>query len=361
MCTMCATNLGTEAAGADAFAERMIGSLNHSALALMTSIGHRTGLFDAMRDGEPRTSKALARGAGLSERYVREWLGAMTSGQIVEYDPGSRQYRLPEPHARFLTRGAAANLAATMQWFALMGSVEGLIVDAFRHGKGVPYEAYERFHEVMAEESDQTCVAALEAHIIPLVDGLRQRLERGIDVIDVGCARGHAMLHLAKRFPASRFRGIDFAKAAIDSANAAARQAGLNNVSFQVSDAAAWCEPQCYDWITTFDAVHDQARPDRVLANIYKSLRSGGVYLMQEIAASSHVEKNVGQTMTPFIYTISTMHCMSVSLANGGMGLGAAWGRETVREMLGAAGFDTVEMRNLEHDLLNDYYVCRKR
>ena len=138
------------------------------------------------------------------------------------------------------------------------------------------------------------------------------------------------------------------------------RDDGLTNLTFAARDAAEWREPHAYDLIFTFDAVHDQASPDVVLRNIYESLRPGGTYLMQDIAASSHVEKNLEHPVAPFIYTISTMHCMSVSLANGGMGLGAAWGRETAQAMLRDAGFDDVSIYQLAHDFLNDYYVCRK-
>jgi hypothetical protein len=92
----------------------------------------------------------------------------------------------------------------------------------------------------------------------------------------------------------------------------------------------------------------------------YKSLRSGGVYVMQDITASSRVEKNLDHALAPFIYTILTMHCMSVSLASGGMDLDAAWGRELAKKMLRTAGFSDVSIHRLEQDILNDYYVCRK-
>ena len=176
---------------AEAFAERMVDVLNSGAIALMTSIGHRTGLFDAMAGLPPSTSEQIASAASLNERYVREWLGAMVVGRIVEHDPQDGTYRLPPEHAAFLTRAATPdNIAVTAQFIPLMGSVEDRIVERFREGGGVPYSAFPRFHEVMAEDSGQTVVSALFDSILPLVPGLTERLEAGIEVLDVGCGSG---------------------------------------------------------------------------------------------------------------------------------------------------------------------------
>lgn len=349
-----------DAARAEAFSDKMADTLNSAALALMTSIGHRTGLFDVMSALEPATTHEIAHAAKLSERYVREWLGAMVTGGVVEYDQHRRTYRLPPEHAACLTRKASPNnMAVSMQWIAVLGSVEDLVVEAFRHGKGVPYAAYRNFHRVMAEESNQTTIGGLFDHILPSVPGLLPRLERGIDVLDVGCGAGRAMIELASRFPNSRFTGYDFSTEAIAAANTEAARRRLANVRFDVKDAAKLDEQHRYDLITAFDAIHDQARPDIVLANIRRALRPGGVFLMQDILASSHVHCNCDHPVGTFIYTISCMHCMSVSLANNGMGLGAAWGKEKATEMLDEAGFIDLTVEQLPHDTLNYYYVSR--
>jgi hypothetical protein len=333
--------------------------LNHAALALMTSVGHRTGLFDVMAELPPATSRAIAKAAGLSERYVREWLGAMVTGGVVEYNERTCAYHLPPEHVAALTRAARPNNAAvTAQWIAVLGGVEDHVVAAFTHGRGVPYGAYRRFHEVMAEESDQTAVAGLEEHIVPLVDGLADRLAAGIDVLDVGCGRGRALLRLAELSPASRFVGYDVSAEAVAAANAGAAARGLANVRFAVRDAAMVDEPGRYDLVTAFDAVHDQRRPEAVLRNVRRALKPGGVFLMQDVGASSHLDCNVGHPLGTFIYTVSCMHCMSVSLAGGGPGLGAAWGKELAVQMLREAGFAKVRVETLPHDLLNYYYVA---
>lgn len=357
---MCLAHTQTfDAARADAFAAKLLGMLNGGAIMLMTSIGHRTGLFDAMSDGQPVTSQELAQKSELSERYVREWLGAMTTAGFVTYDSATCRYTLPSEHARWLSRSSYRCFAVTSQWVGVMANVEDDVIEAFHHGRGVPYERYTRFADVMAEESRQTTVAALDEQILPMVQGLIQRLERGIRAVDVGCGAGLALIHMAKRFPQSQFVGLDLLDTHVASATAVAESEHVSNATFRTMDVTHWNEQGAYDLVTTFDAVHDQARPDLVLRSIRRALRPEGVYLMQEIKAATSVEKNVENPLAPFIYTISCMHCMSVSLANNGIGLGAAWGKELALQMLQEAGFATVEVCELPHDMLNYYYVAR--
>ncbi|MFW6078429.1 MAG: class I SAM-dependent methyltransferase [Gemmatimonadota bacterium] len=345
----------------EAFGERMTGAFNEAALMMMVSIGHRTGLFDVMSGLEWSTSEEIAEAAGLRERYVREWLAAMATGRIVEVDESER-FRLPPEHAAMLTREAPENLAVIAQYFPVIGTVENDIVRCFREGGGVPYERFDRFHEVMAEDSGQTVVAALHDQILPLVPGIRDRLAEGIRVVDLGCGRGRALLELAARYPASEFVGIDLSEEAIGWARRRAAEAGLENVEFEARDLSDFdetAEPEAYDFVTTFDAVHDQARPAALLRGIARTLRPDGVYLMQDIHGSSHLHANMDHPLAPLLYTISCTHCMTVSLAQGGEGLGTLWGRERALEMLREAGFAEVEVHRLEHDIMNDFYVCR--
>jgi SAM-dependent methyltransferase len=343
------------------FSERVLGILNGGALALMISIGHRAGLFDVMERLEFATSAQIAVEAGLHERYVREWLGAMTTGAIVDYDPARDAYRLPAEHAAVLARSAGSNnLAITSQWISLLGSVEDSVLDCFQHGGGVPYSAFERFHQVMAEESDQTVVAALHGAILPLVPDRVAKLSAGADVLDVGCGSGRALNELAASFPASRFAGYDLSPAAIQSARAEARERGLGNVVFEVRDVADLRAEAAYDLVTAFDAIHDQARPGVVLAAIARSLRDDGTFLMQDICGTSRVHEDAAIPYAPLLYTVSCLHCMTVSLAADGEGLGAMWGAATARRMLAEAGFTGVELHTLPHDPQNAYYVARK-
>jgi 2-polyprenyl-3-methyl-5-hydroxy-6-metoxy-1,4-benzoquinol methylase len=349
---------------AQAFAGRVLDALNGGSFCLMASIGHRTGLFDAMREMPPATSGEIASRAGLNERYVREWLGAMTAARVVSVDEATLRFSLPAEHAAFLTRTAAAdNLAAFTQYIALLGAVEDEIVGCFRNGGGVPYERFPRFHEVMAEDSGQSVMSSLESHIVPLVPGLAERLAGGIRVLDVGCGRGRVVTRLAELFPASRFTGMDLSEEAIGYAREHASAKGLDNVQFAVKDLSDFeetAEAEAFDLITTFDAIHDQARPLNVLKGIYRALRPGGVYLMQDIRGSSNPARNVGHPIGTFLYAVSCMHCMTVSLAQDGEGLGAMWGEETTREYLARAGFGPVQKHELAHDIQNNWYVTGK-
>jgi len=342
------------------FAERMGESMNQASLMLMLSLGHRTGLLDVMATLEDVTSEELAERAGLNERYVREWLGAMFTGGVVELNPATNCYKLPAGHAQWLTRsGSGDNFASLAQWIGVLGSAEDLVAEAFEHGQGVPYSAYARFHEVMAEDSEATVVDALEEHILPLVPGLIAQLEGGIDVADLGCGRGKALMKLAELFPNSRFTGIDFSEEAISAAMIQASERGLSNVDFRRQDATTWDARAEYDLVLAFDAIHDQADPAAVLENIHRALRPEGTFLMQDIGASSHTYKNEEHPLGTLLYTISCMHCMSVSLAQGGVGLGAVWGKELALEMLTEAGFRQVRVEELPHDEMNYYYVCQ--
>ncbi|KAM3100532.1 class I SAM-dependent methyltransferase [Phormidesmis sp. 146-35] len=345
----------------EAFAGRMLDILNSGAIAIMTSIGHRTGLFDTLANLPPATSQQIADAAGLNERYVREWLASMVTGRFVDYDPIASAYSLPAEHAAFLTRSANPNnMAVAAQFVPLMATVEDQVIDCFYKGGGVPYSAYKRFHEVMAEDSGQTVVTALQEAILPMVPGLTAALEKGINVLDVGCGSGRAINAMAQQFPNSRFAGYDFSEEAIAIAQSEAHDRGLINTQFQVKDAANLDEVERYDLICTFDAVHDQAHPDRVLRGIHQALRSGGIYLMQDIRAASQVHDNLDHLAAPWLYTISCLHCMTVSLATGGMGLGTMWGKEKALEMLTEAGFAKVEIKQLDHDFINDYYIAQK-
>lgn len=346
----------------DDFAEHLLEVLNHGALCLMISIGHRTGLFDTLERTGPGTSPEIAARSRLNERYVREWLGAMVTGKIVEYDPRSRRYELPANRAVSLTRAAGAgNLAPFAQYIGTLGGVENEIVECFVNGGGVPYSKFPRFHEVMAEDSGQSVLSSLEAEILPLVPGLVARLESGIDVLDLGCGRGLILAKLASLYPASRFTGIDLSDEAIGYARDRAKE--LPNLWFiasDLSDYQRWAPTQAYDLITTFDAIHDQAQPLNVLKGIERALRVDGTYLMQDIRGSGHAHGDLDHPMGTLLYTISCMHCMTVSLAQGGEGLGAMWGEKRAYEYLRKAGFTKITTKQLKHDIQNNWYVIQK-
>lgn len=357
MCSGCAIDL----VKAEGFAESLVDMINKGALSMMVSIRHQTGLFDRMSELKKFDSKMLAEHSGLNERYVREWLKAMAVGKIVELDLETGEYLLPDEHAACLTRKQGSdNIALYTQYIPVLASVEQEIIDCFKNGGGVPYSSYSRFHEVMAEDSGQTILEPLLDKVIPLIPGLHQRLTRGIRVLDIGCGRGRAIIKLAEVFPKSQFLGIDLCHEPLEKARKEVGEKGLTNVQFEQADLTRYRPSGKFDLITAFDAIHDQARPDLVLKTIFDSLSEDGDFLMQDIDGSEEVQNNLDHPFSPLLYTISTMHCMTVSLAQGGMGLGTLWGVEQATRMLKSAGFTQIKENRLEHDPMNCYFTIKK-
>jgi SAM-dependent methyltransferase len=343
------------------FAERMLQVMNDAAVAMMISVGHQTGLFDTMAGMRPATSAEIAARAGLNERYVREWLGAMSTGKIVDHDGAAGTFWLPADHAAVLTRAAGpGNLAVLAQNMGMLALVEAQVVECFRHGGGVPYSEYPTMQALMAEMSGAIHDATLIGVTLPLVPGLVDRLTEGIDVADVGCGSGHAVNLMAEAFPRSRFTGFDISDTGLAAAVAEAERKGLANARFEKRDAARLSETARFDFVTTFDSVHDQARPDLALAGIARALRPGGAYLCVDVAASSTLADNLDHPLGPFMYTASCMHCMTVSLADGGMGLGTVWGEQKAQQMLTEAGFTSIDAAHVDGDIMNVYFIATK-
>jgi cyclopropane fatty-acyl-phospholipid synthase-like methyltransferase len=174
----------------------------------------------------------------------------------------------------------------------------------------------------MAEESYQTVVSGLMEHILPLVPGLTDQLKEGISVLDVGCGRGRTVNMLAKNFPDSLFVGYDVAEEAFKGATADSRSLNNSNTLFEVQNLLTFTPTRKFDFITAFDVTHDQINPQRTLKFIFNSLNSNGVFLMQDILLSTEIAGNINHPLGPFLYTISWLHRMSVSLSQNGAGLG---------------------------------------
>ncbi len=165
---------------------------------------------------------------------------------------------------------------------------------------------------------------------------------------------------LALEMPASRFTGYDLSPGGIAAARRESEEKGLTNTTFEVVDLLEIDEAGRYDLITAFDVIHDQVKPAEVLRIVHRSLKPDGVFRMQDIHGSSHVEKNKDHPLGTILYTVSTMHCMTISLAEGGAGLGTMWGEETAERMLLEAGFTSVTKQRLPRDPRNTCYVVRK-
>ena len=354
------------------FSERMAMILNHGALNLAMAIGYRTRLFDVM-DGfdSPQKASVIAKKAALNERYVKEWLGVMVTGDIVELSQsasGEDLFHLPREHGDLITRRAGnSNLGVYTQEIPLLTTcaVEP-VLRGFKTGEGVPYLHYPAFYEFMAQLADAKHRAVLVEKFLPSVLGGRliAQLRRGIRVCDLGCAEGVAVMLMAEAFPRSTFIGMDISERSILKARSEASSKRLRNASFLNLDAAILNEHPdllgSFDYVTAFDAVHDQTRPLDTLVNVHAILRRGGLFSMVDIAASSFLSENTDHPMGPFLYTVSLMHCMPVGLVDEGAGLGMMWGREVAVAMLHQAGFETVEIVDIPDDPFNLHFLCEK-
>jgi len=330
-----------------------------SALTMLIGVGHRTGLLAAAARG-PATSAGLAERAGLRERYVREWLGAMVTGGIFTYD--GREYSFPPEHAKFLLGETASNLMPSLLTLSAFTGILPDLERAFAEGGGVPRSAYGPYLETLGAKTGDSWKNVYREHLVDgffgAVPGLKERLTAGARVLDLGCGTGNAIAVAARAFPASRFTGLDINPGVVEQAKETAK--GLANAGFAVGDAAGLTADPPYDVITAFDAIHDQAKPRQVLAGIARALRPNGVFLMVDIRASSALEENLDHPMGPMLYGVSTLHCMTVSLALDGEGLGTVWGEQKARELLREAGFADPEVRQVEGDIINSYYIATK-
>lgn len=343
------------------FAGRLFSLVTGGALTYLIDIGDRVGLFAAAAAIGPATSAELAAQAGLDERYVREWLAAMATGGIFEYEAATATYWLPGEHAACLTGPSVANMAPLAFFTTVLARHVPAVADAFRHGGGVPYADYlPEIHDAMDVLWGPLYNDLLVPAILPLAPGLTALLDRGARAADVACGTGNALLVLAAAFPASTFVGYDLDPDALVRARAEAARRDLTNVTFDTSDAAALTTDEPFDAVFVFNALHDQADPPAVLEHIHDALVPGGTLVLDEPRLSANLEDNIGNPGAPFTYAVSTLHCMTVSLAQGGAGLGTAWGEQTALQLLADAGFGDVAVHDAPGDPGNGIFVTTK-
>ncbi|MCG6878151.1 MAG: class I SAM-dependent methyltransferase [Deltaproteobacteria bacterium] len=355
------------------FSRKLTDILNYGALNLAMGLGYRARLFDVMDDLDtPQTASQISKKAGLNERYVLEWLSIMVTGGIVHLikdQNGQDLFQLPKAHADLITRRAENdNMGIYMQEIPLLtATVFEAVEGGFKTGKGIPYEMYPGFQRFMTELADAKHRQVLVSQFLPSVENgaMVRKLKTGISVCDIGCGEGVALMLMAEAFPKSQFLGIDMSESVILKATSTVKETNLENITFQNRDAAALTENTelrgSLDYVTAFDAIHDQTRPMEALEGIHAILKDGGLFSMVDIAASSDLSKNMDHPMGMFLYTVSLMHCMPVGLADGGTGLGMMWGREKAVSMLKEAGFSDVSVEVIPKDPFNLHFFCKKR
>jgi SAM-dependent methyltransferase len=323
-----ADEVGAPAAAASAdevgaFVERVLGDGTAAITMIMAALGDRLGLFRALAAG-PATAGELAARAGIAPRYAREWLAAMAAAGYLRYEPAAERFTLPAAHLPVLALDdTPASLGGVLQW--LLGVVPTLdrIGSAFRTGAGVPPSAYgPDLLPAIERLSGPWYANALVPVWLPHVPAVEAALRAGADVADVGCGGGRALLALAGAFPRSRFTGFDASPGQIERARANAAAAGLaDRVAFEVRDAATGL-PGAYDAVFTFDVVHDAPDPAGLLRAIAAALRPDGTCVCLEMRCGETLADNL-HPLGALYYGVSTLYCLSVSLAGGGPGLGS--------------------------------------
>jgi 2-polyprenyl-3-methyl-5-hydroxy-6-metoxy-1,4-benzoquinol methylase len=354
------------------FAEKMIDILNYGALNLAMGIGYENRIFDVLEDlNRPVTIDELSEASGLNRRYLKEWLGVMAMGKIVELsrtDNGKNAYFLPPEHAACLTRQSGSNNLGvyTQEIPLLISCAMKAVNNGFQTGEGISFSQYPDFQAFMGQLADAKHRQVLISEFLPSVDNgnLVRRLQEGIRVCDLGCGQGVALNLMAGAYPESTFVGIDNHEEALRAGENEARKMGLANVEYKMQDAAAiWGSEDLsgqFDYVCAFDAIHDQSHPLEALKGVHYMLTTGGLFSMIDIKAHSDHQRNLDHPTGAFLYTVSLMHCMPIGLTDNGTGLGMMWGREQAEAMLRQAGFGRVEILDMKNDGFNLHYLCRK-
>ncbi|MCG8551389.1 MAG: class I SAM-dependent methyltransferase [Desulfobacterales bacterium] len=352
------------------FSDKLVQILNYGSLNLALGIGYALNIFDVMDEkGCALSLGELSKATGLNARYLKEWLGIMVTGGIVEMaenpDDGDT-FLLPSGHGDLLcTRAGNNNLGVYTQEIPLLTACAmAAVKQGFQTGRGVDFSNYPDFQAFMSELAEAKHRKVLIPEFIPYVDQgrLEKRLQQGIRVCDLGCGQGVAACLMAQAYPRSEFVGMDNHETALEQARNLSESYGLSNVEFINQDAAKICEEtkfrQLFDYVCAFDAIHDQSHPLDALKGVKYMLRDGGLFSMIDIKASTSIKDNADHPMGPFLYTVSLMHCMPVGLNDNGSGLGMMWGKQQAVDLLRQAGFAKVCAEEIPNDAFNLHFLC---
>jgi SAM-dependent methyltransferase len=323
----------------NAFLGRAVGDLGASISAVLMLIGDELGLYRALADG-PLTPAELAARTGTHERYVREWLGNQAAGGYVEFDAGTGRYWLNEEQKLCLaTPDGPVDLPGAYGLVQDLFHVRPRAVENFRSGRGMEWGEH---HPCLFRGTERFFRAGYNAHLLsswlPSLQGVVEKLEAGGLAADVGCGHGANTILMAKAFPRSEFVGIDYHSGSIETARQRAREAGVDNVRFEVSDATSY-SGQGYDLIAFFDALHDMGDPAGAARHSLRTLDPDGCCMLVEPHAGDSVVDNLNPVGRIY-YGASTLVCVPVSLARQGPALGAQAGEARLRQvMVDDAGF----------------------
>ena len=319
---------------------QMISDLGAAFSGVLVNIGRRLGLYKAMAEIGVCTSEQLAEATGIRERYVREWLNNQAAGGYLRYEPEGHRYSLPAAQAMVLAvEDSPVYMASAFEVAAAFWLDEERIVETFRSGEGFGWHEHNERLFCGTEMFFKTGYRThLVAEWLPALGGIVERLSAGARVADVGCGHGASTIVMARAFPESEFVGIDYHADSITTAGQRAREAGLDNVRFEVATAKNY-GGRNFDLVCFMDCLHDLGDPLGALLHARDALKPDGKVMLVEPYAGDAVEENLNPVGRLF-YAASAMACTPNSLSQEvGLGLGAQAGEQRLRRLAQQAGF----------------------
>lgn len=341
----------------ESFLETFVGFASGATTLGLLAVADRSGLSAYLGEYPSGTIEEIAEGSDLEPRYVEEIMSGLAAAGVVEFDAGKAVFTLPAEHALFISSELSPYFMGG--WLdmvpSVMAQIDG-IARATVHGGGVGFEEYGNIVRGIDRGNGPSQRVFLISRWLAAVPGLLDRLEKGIRVADVGCGAGTAAVIMATAYPASQVTGFDVSGDSI--AVARARADTVENLTFEEYGAEEFPANPGFDLITAFDVVHDLVDPLAGLRNIRDALNPDGVFLMMEPNVSSNLEDNLNPRGA-LLYGISTLHCMTQSLARDGAGLGAAWGRQAAEDLAREAGFTSFELLEKPTNSFSAFYLLR--
>ena len=322
------------------FVGRFVTDLGAAVHTGMVVIGEKLGLYKALAGG-PMSSAELAAKTGTDERYLREWLASQAAGGYIEYDEKTNTFSMnPEQVFTLANEDSPANLPGAFE--LALGSLAAVprIADSFRTGAGMGWHEHEDGVYHGCEKFFRPGYAAnLVSSWIPALEGVKEKLEAGAKVADVGCGKGASTVLMAKAFPRSHFFGFDYHDKSIDAANDSAKREGLDDrVKFDVSKAKNF-PGMDYDFVAVFDCLHDMGDPVGAAAHVRDSLAEDGTWMIVEPYANDELKDNLNPVGRVY-YSFSTLLCTPCSRSQEvGLCLGAQADESRIREVVSKAGF----------------------
>ncbi len=343
---------------ANAFMLKIVTDVGTALAGVLAVVGDRTGLFTALAGAGPLTPADLAQRAAVAERYAQEWLAVMAGAGYIEYDASTGSFTLPDEHAMFLSHpGAETYLGGLFQGLPSMGSVIPQLSAAFKSGEGISFaELGSELPQALAAMNRSVYESRLVRSWLPAMPDVVARLQAGGRALDIGCGIGVVPMAMARGFPQATVWGIDLDERSIALGQAEAANAGLGpRLSLQAMAVEAVPLEPGWDFISTFDVIHDLPDPLAALKHIRRALTPGGTYLMVEPKVADALQDNLANPFARMLYGMSCLHCVPQSLSQGGPGLGACWGPARARDLTRRAGFTRFEALDIRSPALAFY------